>query len=67
MKGVSEYKESISHFAKDIGLEIKKITWPSRGETIKSSLAVLIISGIFAVFLSLVDYIFSVIVGSILS
>ncbi len=67
MKGVSEYKESVVHFAKDVGLEIKKITWPSRSETTKSALAVLIISGIFAIFLSFVDYVFSVVVGSILS
>lgn len=67
MKGVSEYKESVVHFAKDVGLEIQKITWPSRSETTKSALAVLIISGIFAIFLSFVDYVFSVVVGSILS
>ena len=67
MKDINEYRESVSHFAKDIELELKKITWPTRSETMKSTIAVLTISGIFALFLSLADYLFSLIIGSILS
>jgi len=67
MKNINEYRESVGHFAKDIELEIKKITWPTRSETVKSTIAVLTISGIFALFLSLADYLFSMLIGSILS
>ena len=67
MKDIHEYREEIQHFAKDRQQEIKKITWPTRSETVKSTIAVITISGIFALFLSLADYLFSMIIGSILS
>jgi preprotein translocase subunit SecE len=54
-------------FAKDIESETKRITWPSRNETIKSTLAVIVISGVFAAFLGLVDYIFSIGIKFLLS
>ncbi len=66
MKDINEYRESTTRFVKDIELEIKKITWPSRSETTKSTIAVITISGVFALFLSLSDYLFSVVIGSIL-
>ena len=67
MKNFNEYKESILTFSKDINLELKKISWPNRSETIKSTIAVLTISGIFALFLAACDYVFSMIFGAILS
>jgi len=67
MKNINEYRETVTIFAKDINSELKKISWPNRSETIKSTIAVLTISGIFAVFLSLADYVFSMIFGAILS
>ena len=67
MKNFGEYKESVTKFAHDINLELKKISWPNRAETIKSTIAVLTISGIFAVFLAACDYVFSMIFGAILS
>jgi preprotein translocase subunit SecE len=56
-----------AQFARDIESEAKRITWPSRQETIKSTLAVVVISSIFASFLGLVDYVFSWMVRLILS
>ena len=56
-----------TQFAKDIESEAKRITWPSRQETVKSTLAVVVISAIFASFLGLVDYVFSWMVRLILS
>ena len=67
MKDINEYREEVGRFAKDVEQELKKITWPTRNETIKSTIAVLTISGIFALFLSLADYLFSILIGSILS
>lgn len=54
-------------YAKDIESEAKRITWPSRNDTLKSTLAVIVISGVFAAFLGLVDYIFSIGIKFILS
>jgi len=67
MKNFNEYRETVTTFSKDINIELKKISWPNRSETIKSTIAVLTISGIFSLFLSLTDYVFSMIFGSILS
>ena len=56
-----------AQFARDIESEAKRITWPSRQETIKSTLAVVAISAIFALFLGAVDYVFSWFIRLILS
>lgn len=54
-------------FAKDIETEAKRITWPARNETVKSTLAVVVISAVFASFLGLVDYVFSMAIKFVLS
>jgi preprotein translocase subunit SecE len=56
-----------AQFAKDIETEAKRITWPSRPEAIKSTLAVIVISGIFAAFLAGVDSIFAWLIRMLLS
>ena len=66
MSKFTEITENTTQFAKDIETEAKRITWPSRPEAIKSTLAVVVISGVFAAFLGLVDYVFSWIVRLIL-
>ena len=66
MSKISEFSENISQFAKDIETEAKRITWPSRPEAVKSTLAVIVISGVFAAFLGVVDYSFSLFVRWIL-
>lgn len=66
MSKFTEITENTTQFAKDIETEAKRITWPSRPEAIKSTLAVVVISGVFAAFLGVVDYAFSFIVRLIL-
>ena len=67
MDRIREFNASVAQFSKDIESEAKRITWPSRQETIKSTLAVIVISGVFATFLGLVDYLFSWVIKLILS
>lgn len=67
MDRIREFNASVAQFTKDIESEAKRITWPSRQETIKSTLAVIVISAIFATFLGLVDYVFSWVIKLILS
>ena len=67
MSKISETKEEITHFARDIENEVKRITWPTRNDAIKSTLAVVIISAIFAAFFAIADYFFSYVIGTILS
>ena len=59
MEKIRNLGSETTQFAKDIESEAKRITWPSRQEAIKSTLAVIVISGVFAAFLAAVDYVFS--------
>ena len=66
MSKISELTDNTTQFAKDIETEAKRITWPSRPEAVKSTLAVVVISAVFAGFLGIVDYGFSFVVRLIL-
>jgi preprotein translocase subunit SecE len=46
-------------YIKDSYVEMKKVTWPTRKETIRITIVVIIISLSVAAFLGLLDYIFS--------
>lgn len=67
MSKITQTKEEITHFARDVEKEVKRITWPTRSDAIKSTVAVVIISGIFAAFFAVADYFFSYVIGTILS
>lgn len=49
----------ISTFLKEVRVEMKKVSWPSREETIKKTLIVIGISLATAVFLGTIDFIFT--------
>ena len=51
-------------FLKEVRLEIKKINWPTKDQTIKYTLIVLGISGTVAFFLGGLDYIFSILLNT---
>ncbi|MDT8446048.1 MAG: preprotein translocase subunit SecE [bacterium] len=46
----------IGKFFSDVRGEFKKVTWPSRDQTVKQTGVVLVITLITAVFLGVVDY-----------
>jgi len=43
-------------FLADVRTEFKKVTWPSREQTVKQTGVVLVIVAIIGVFLGIVDY-----------
>jgi preprotein translocase subunit SecE len=47
--------EKITQFLKEVRFELKRVTWPSRKETIAGTVVVLIIVLIAASFLGIVD------------
>ncbi len=49
----------ISQFLKEVKQEVKKVTWPTRPETFRYSVMVIIASLIVAVYLGGVDFIVS--------
>jgi preprotein translocase subunit SecE len=67
MDKIRELSSETAQFAKDIENEAKRITWPSRQEAVKSTLAVILISGVFAAFLAGVDTVFAWLIRMILS
>lgn len=67
MSKISDLTTETTQFAKDIESEAKRITWPSRQEAIKSTIAVIVISAIFAAFLAGVDWIFAALIRMLLS
>ncbi len=49
----------IGAYLRDIRGEMKKVTWPSRDDMIKTTIAVIVISLFFGIYLFGVDFIFS--------
>ncbi len=44
-----------ARFLREVRQEMHKVTWPTRRETIQSTVLVLVLSAIFAVFFMLID------------
>lgn len=53
-------------FFKEAYAELQKVTWLSRKEVVGSTVVIIILISIIAVFISLVDFIFVKLVGLIL-
>ncbi len=66
MNKIKNISDQTIDFFKDVEVEAKRITWPSRNEAIKSTLAVVFISAILASFLGLIDFVFSLVVKSLI-
>ena len=54
-KGPALWWEATAQFLREVKTELKKVTWPSRKQTVTSTSVVLILVVIVAVFLGLVD------------
>ena len=57
----------LKQFFEESKVEIKKVVWPTRKETITTCVAVLVVSLVIALYLGVVDLAFSKIVEAILS
>lgn len=56
--------KKIPVFLKEVKLEIKKINWPTRKETIRYTLIVVGVTASVAIFLGGIDYILSLILNA---
>ncbi|WP_319472005.1 preprotein translocase subunit SecE [uncultured Pseudodesulfovibrio sp.] len=63
---VGKVKELITFF-EESKVEIKKVVWPTRKETITTCVAVLVVSLVIALYLGIVDFALSKTVEAILS
>ncbi|WP_324477007.1 preprotein translocase subunit SecE [Atribacter sp.] len=53
----------MKNYFKDAWSEFKKVTWPNRKELMSSTLTVLVVVVIFAVFLGVIDLILTALIG----
>jgi preprotein translocase subunit SecE len=51
--------DRFTHFIHDVMQEMKSVTWPTKADIREGTIVVIVISGIVAIFLSLVDLGFS--------
>jgi preprotein translocase subunit SecE len=58
--------EKVKQFLKEVKIELKKVVWPTRKDTIASTSVVIILVFIIALFLGLVDFGLSKIIRVIL-
>ncbi len=56
---ISAFPKKIVTFLKEVRLEIKKVNWPTRQETLRYTLIVIGASIAVAIFLGSVDFLFS--------
>ena len=52
--------KAVSQFLKEVRQEVKKVTWPTKQETMRYSLMVIVASLIVAIYLGGVDYLVKV-------
>ena len=52
---IKEKIESARQFLREVKTELKKVTWPSRKDTLSGTLVVLVAVFIIAIFLGIVD------------
>jgi preprotein translocase subunit SecE len=65
--GIAEKVSQLREFFEESKVEIKKVTWPTRKETITTCIAVVVLTIIVSVYLGILDFGFSRVVGFILS
>ncbi len=53
-------------FLKEVKIEFSKVSWPSKDELIGSTIVVVVLSLIMAIFIGVVDHLFALIVSLIL-
>lgn len=56
--------ERLTNFLKETRTELKKVTWPTRQETIRYTAAVVVISAVLSVFLGGLDFIFQYVLNT---
>ena len=55
--------KSLKNYFQDAWSEVKKVTWPNRKELTSSTLTVLAVVVLFAVFLGVIDLLLTTIIG----
>jgi len=54
-----KFLKKITSFLKEVGMEMKKVNWPTKKDTLKNTLIVIGISIVLAIFLGGLDFLFT--------
>ena len=60
------YREKFISLFKGARVELRKVHWPSKDEAVKTTLMVLAIVAVFAIFLSIIDWLLALIIRGIM-
>ncbi len=63
MANVTEYVEQGRTFLGECATELKKVVWPTRNETFTFTTVVLVVVAFVSLYLGIVDYILSLLLG----
>jgi preprotein translocase subunit SecE len=63
MASVNEYIAQSRTFLGEVGAELRKVYWPPRQETLAFTGVVLFVVGFVAIYLGIVDYVLSLLMG----
>jgi preprotein translocase subunit SecE len=58
--------EKTKSFFREVSMELKKVSWPTRQQTISATLVVIVMTFIVAFFLGIVDVVLVRLVGTIM-
>jgi len=58
--------QKIREFFQEVSVELKKVSWPTRQQTMNATVVVIVVSFIVAFFLGIVDIVLARVVGSIM-
>ncbi len=58
--------EKIGNFFREVRLEMKKVSWLSRSEVVDATVAVIISTAIFTVFIGICDFFFTQLLNIVL-
>ncbi len=63
---IKEIPKKLISFLKEVKVEMKRVNWPRREETVKYTLIVILITLIVAAFLGTLDFIFTTLLNKII-
>jgi preprotein translocase subunit SecE len=58
--------EKIRTFFKEVSVELRKVSWPTRQQTMSATVVVIVLTIVVAVFLGIIDLVLGRLVGTIM-
>lgn len=59
--------QQLTNYFQEVSAELKKVSWPTREQTINMTLLVLVVSAVVAVYIGGLDFVFQRVVTALIS